>query len=111
MSDQTQTATPKRGGFTPEMRAKAAATRAANKAKREASAAKPVVAKAAATPKTAEFDGLTVANCCDNCAPTRCVISGIGVCMHPHKGGLHAPQMRDTKTLARYNRAKAFLKS
>lgn len=91
----------KRGGFTPEMRAKAAATRAANKAKK---AAKPAPAKPAT-----EFAGLSHVNCCEGCTPTQCVISGIGVCAHPLKGGLQAAQMQDSKTLARFNRAKETL--
>ena len=34
-----------------------------------------------------EFAGMTETDCCDECGPDRCVISGINICGHPFKGG------------------------
>lgn len=102
MTDQTQAApAPKRGGFTPESLAKAAATRAANAAKRKA---KPLSKKF-----VNEFAGMTKLACADGCNVDRCVVSGVGYCAHPLKGGLQAKQMHDTKALARLARAKDHL--
>jgi hypothetical protein len=61
------------------------------------------------TPES-EFAGMTITDCCDNCCPEKCVISGIGHCSHPAKGGLQAAQMNDPAALARYRRAKRLLR-
>lgn len=102
----TETQAPKkRGGFSDEARAKAMATRAANRAAKQQKAPPP----APQQNKSAEFAGLSKVNCCDGCEPTRCVISGIGVCAHPYKCGLQASQLSDRKALTRFNRAKELL--
>lgn len=116
MTEATQTEV-KRNPFTPEMRAKAAATRARNKEKREAAAAKKE-AKAVTPPpakKPDEFAGLTDLDCCDGCdqgAGDRnvCVISGRPYCAHPFKGGLHATQKVNQDAMKRFNAAKSILK-
>jgi hypothetical protein len=58
---------------------------------------------------TTIFDGMTEANCCDDCNKDGCVISGQFYCAHPRKGGLHAPQMQDHEALKRYRMALATL--
>lgn len=74
------------------------------RAPRAAAAAKP-------SPPSAdgEFAGLTPMNCCDDCNPAKCVITGHFVCGHPHKGGLQAADMMKPETLQRFNRAKKYL--
>jgi hypothetical protein len=57
----------------------------------------------------AEFAGLTATTCCTNCREDRCVISGTGVCAHPHKGGLQPALMGNQQTLATYARARKAL--
>ncbi len=109
-----QQAQPKRGNpFTPEMRAKAAETRAANKAKKLARAERQA-AKPAAAPEykvaAPEFAGLTATECCDGCNETKCVISGKPYCAHPLKGGLHAIQKTQPDTMKRFNRAVSTLR-
>jgi hypothetical protein len=85
--------------WTPEMRAKAAATRAAKK-----------LLKTAKPAPSAEFSGLTEVNCCDACYSSGvCVISGKNVCAHPNKGGLQPRQMSDGQALARFARARDML--
>jgi hypothetical protein len=56
-----------------------------------------------------EFEGLTVADCCDDCNVTRCVISGKPYCAHPAKGGLHTADMMNPEAVQRYKRAKRVL--
>lgn len=113
MDTATETTTPKRGGFTPEMRAKAAATRARKAAQRQARAAakeaKATVERPPAPASNDEFAGMTKIACCDACGPNGCVVSGRNVCAHPNKGGLQAAQMRDKSALARLQRAKEYL--
>lgn len=77
------------------------------KYKRRAVAVK--IAKPAIAPS--EFAGLTQADCCDACNVRGCVLSGNDICMHPYKGGLHAPQLRNPEIVKRFNRAKAYLKN
>lgn len=55
------------------------------------------------------FDGMTVANCCDDCNANACVISGKPYCAHPRKGGLHASEMQDGDALKRHRSAAALL--
>lgn len=61
--------------------------------------------------KPATFlDGLTREKCAAACNVDRCVISGINVCAHPNKGGLHdAIGRRDVDALARYQQARVAL--
>lgn len=62
-----------------------------------------------ATQKASDLAGLTITDCCDGCNEKRCVISGVGVCAHPAKGGLQGAQMGDMAAVKRFNRAKAML--
>lgn len=63
-------------------------------------------AKPAAAPKAEGlYAGLTVANCASGCTAKACVISGIGICAHPAKGGLQA-LMQAPDTIRRFNEAK-----
>jgi hypothetical protein len=74
-------------------------------AKKRAAQAKPV----AALPKRdTTFDGITPADCPMACTAERCVISGRGICAHPHKGGLQA-NMQNPDSMRRYNAAKRAL--
>lgn len=59
---------------------------------------------------TSEFEGLTATECCDNCSPKGCVISGNWYCAHPMKSGLQAADKGDHVKLKRFKRAKEFLK-
>lgn len=65
---------------------------------------RPKPAAAAAKPDGI-YAGLTVANCATACTANRCVISGIGICAHPSKGGLQA-SMQSNEAVRRYNEAK-----
>lgn len=64
---------------------------------------------AAPKPEAGEFAGITASACPAACGATRCVISGLGVCAHPRKGGLQAGQMNDQKALGRLARANDIL--
>lgn len=66
-----------------------------------------VVAKPAAKPSS-EFEGITPSDCPMACRADRCVISGRGICAHPHKGGLQA-NMQNPEAMRRYNGAKRAL--
>jgi hypothetical protein len=61
------------------------------------------------TPFKAEFAGLTPVECCANCKPDRCVISGTNLCAHPNKGGLQSALYAEQSTFSRYQRAKKAL--
>lgn len=56
-----------------------------------------------------EFAGLSPTDCCNACTASKCVISGIGICSHPMKGGLQSALMIRDDVMRRYNRAKVFL--
>lgn len=56
----------------------------------------------------AEFAGMTELDCCTACRPDRCVISGVGTCSHPFKGGLQAG-LATPAAVARFERAKKVL--
>ncbi len=56
-----------------------------------------------------EFAGMTVTECCLACKPDSCVISGVGICAHPNKGGLQPTLARDPSRLERYGRAQKAL--
>lgn len=62
-----------------------------------------------AVPLKAEFAGMTATECCTACDSKRCVITGIGICGHPMKGGLQAPMMLKADVVDRYNRARKVL--
>jgi hypothetical protein len=57
----------------------------------------------------ANFEGMTITNCCDVCNIDSCIISGKPYCAHPKKGGLHAAEQQLPEALARYRRASAIL--
>jgi hypothetical protein len=57
-----------------------------------------------------EFEGLTATECCDDCHPDGCVVSGSWYCAHPMKTGLSAADKGDHVKLKRFKRAKDFLK-
>jgi hypothetical protein len=57
----------------------------------------------------ADFEGITVSNCCHECNIDGCVISGKPYCAHPRKGGLHAAEQQNPETLKRYRSAAAIL--
>lgn len=59
------------------------------KPKRKQQRRKPAAAAPAPKPAS-EFAGITVTDCPAACNADRCVISGMNVCAHPRKGGLHA---------------------
>lgn len=107
MTDTTQSPAPKRGGFTPEMRAKAAATRKANAAKRAAKEA--AVAQKPKVETSGEFAGLTEDACAKACSYMGCAISKKPYCAHPRKGGLQGSDMHDRDAIERFNRAKKVL--
>lgn len=56
-----------------------------------------------ATAAAAEFDGLTATNCCADCSPQRCVLTGRPICGHPYKGTL---AFADNGIHARIGRAR-----
>lgn len=76
--------------------------------------AKPKARRAAAkraavpAPKTSEMAGITAADCPMVCNAKRCVISGVGICAHPGKGGLQAALQNDV-SLRKFNEAKRIL--
>jgi hypothetical protein len=74
---------------------------------------RPPKTKVPAAPRTArpaaEFAGMTATECCADCRTDRCVITGIGICGHPMKGGLQAPLMVRPDVVERYGRARKTL--
>jgi hypothetical protein len=58
--------------------------------------------------QTSEFAGLTVSDCPEKCSAKGCVISGVGICAHPHKGGLQA-MLQNPASMRRLNEAKRIL--
>lgn len=52
--------------------------------------------------------GITGLNCPHACKADRCVISGVAICAHPHKGGLQ-PQLQNPESLRNVNDAKEAL--
>lgn len=100
----TVVAPKKRGGFTAEMRAKAAATRAANAEKAMIAAQ-----KTKAVQQSDPLVGITRTACPNACKPGYCVISQEFYCAHPNKGSLHSHQMADRNALGRLDRAIDFI--
>lgn len=66
--------------------------------------------KRAAPPaaKPSEMEGITVTDCPMACGSTKCVISGVNVCAHPHKAGLQV-SVQNEDSLRRFNQAKRML--
>lgn len=60
-------------------------------------------------PVPAEFAGITATACCSDCKSDRCVITQIGICGHPMKGGLQPPLMVKPDVVDRYARARKVL--
>lgn len=80
------------------------ARKVAKRRKRRAAATTKHEPKAAPVPS--EFAGLTATACCDECRVDRCVITEIGICGHPLKGGLQPALMVKPDVVARYARAR-----
>lgn len=57
----------------------------------------------------AMFDGMTATICASGCSEKGCVVTG-DVCGHPYKSGLQAKHYMQKEVMARYERAKDFLK-
>lgn len=55
------------------------------------------------------FAGMTAAVCAGGCSEKGCVITG-DVCGHPYKSGLQAKHYMQKDVMARFERAKDFLK-
>lgn len=66
--------------------------------------AKPA-AKRIPAPAGSPLEGLTALDCASGCKATCCVISGVGICAHPAKGGLQA-NLQNDKSLRMFNQAK-----
>lgn len=102
---------PRRGTFTAESLAKAAATRARNKAakaaKMEAKMTEPPSPRETwINPRSSEFEGLTAKDCAKGCGPDGCVISGRDYCAHPMKGALQAIDLQNRAAIERIERAR-----
>lgn len=94
----------RRDPFTPEARAKAAATRKANALARKAGTdAKPP--KAGST----QLAGLTPTDCPAACNATACVFTDKPYCGHPYKGGPQAADISRPEVLSRQSEAKRIL--
>lgn len=78
---------------------------AKKKAKKRAA---PAVAARPAPKPSADFEGITPADCPAACTADRCVISGRGICSHPFKGGLQA-MLQNPDSLRRLSAAKRAL--
>jgi hypothetical protein len=61
------------------------------------------------TPPEVEFLGLELRECCVNCEPGKCVITGDGICGHPKKSGIQHTHKANPEIVRRYNRARKFL--
>lgn len=77
--------------------------------KRRKKPARARVQKAVSAQSSDPQAGLTAAECPFDCNADRCVISGIGVCGHPRKGGLQPAIQRDPEAMTRYNEARKTL--
>lgn len=71
------------------------------KAKKRAKSA----AKCIPAPAGSPLEGLTALDCATACKAACCVISGVGICAHPAKGGLQA-NLQNDKSLRMFNQAK-----
>jgi len=84
-----------------------------NRKLKKARAKAPRRARPAAAPEPkdrAEFEGLYADMCCEECTQARCVITEKNYCGHPKKTGLQSVSLNDPVAVARFNRAKSFLK-
>jgi hypothetical protein len=70
-------------------------------------AKKPAVKRVPA-PAGSPLEGLTALDCASGCKADRCVISGVGICAHPLKGGLQA-HLQNDKSLRVSNWAKQII--
>lgn len=64
--------------------------------------------KSAKKQATGDLEGITGLNCPHACKAERCVISGVGICAHPHKGGLQ-PRLQNPESIRAFNDAKEVL--
>ncbi len=87
--------------------AKPARKPAKKRAKPAKKKAEPTVKRVPAPPGS-PLVGLTALDCASGCKATCCVISGVGICAHPAKGGLQANLMND-KSMRMYNQAKQII--
>jgi hypothetical protein len=56
-----------------------------------------------------EFLGLDRTECCIECQPSRCIITGDGVCGHPKKSGLQVTHKANPETVKRFNQARNYI--
>lgn len=56
-----------------------------------------------------ELAGLTRQECPVDCSPDRCVITRVGICGHPSKGGLQGGFLGKPDVVARYQQARKVL--
>lgn len=108
MTDTTSTEPKRRGN--PAGLAKARQVRLNNMAKAKEQRMQAAAQPAKQSAPASEFEGLTATECCDNCSPKGCVVSGSWYCAHPMKAGLQAKEKGDHMALKRFKRAKEFLK-
>lgn len=80
----------------------------ARKPRGKAKAKKQAAAKVKPLPTEGMLAGLSGLNCPTGCNAKHCVISGVGICAHPHKGGLQ-PQLQNEKSLRRFAEAQEIL--
>lgn len=71
--------------------------------------AEPKAAPAAAAAAPKEFEGITQLECCFDCEPEKCAITGIGVCGHPYKGGLQSSLLSKPDVVRRYQAVRRIL--
>lgn len=72
-------------------------------------AAPRIVAPAGAGQDAGELEGLSREECCFDCVPERCAISGAPVCIHPYKGGIKPNMQSDPVIVRRYQHARKLL--
>jgi hypothetical protein len=53
-----------------------------------------------------DYEGITPKECPILCESSRCVITGEGICGHPHKGGLQSKYQIDPACQERYRQAR-----
>jgi len=57
-----------------------------------------------------ELDGINDRECCFDCMPDMCMITGDGHCGHPNKGGVQAHHMGKPDVMVRFNRARKMIR-
>ena len=70
--------------------------------------AKRAETKARPLPTEGVLAGISGLNCPTACKAGHCVISGVGICAHPHKGGLQ-PRLQNEKSLRIFAEAQEVL--